>query len=99
LEDGSRPLRALETDPSANPGGWIAGEYCVPTPLCAGDRIEARVGFLQGVAADATFSLQVESGGQVVGLASRYDTTDGALQTMSADLSPTPARRCASLAG
>ena len=88
LEDGSRPPRALETDPNANPGGWIAGEYFAPIALRAGDRIEARVGFLQGVAADATFYLQADNGGPVINLTSLYHATNGALQSMSADLSP-----------
>jgi hypothetical protein len=88
LEDGSRPLRTLETDPNAGAGGWIVGEYYVPIALQAGDRIEARVGFLQGVAADATFSLQADNGGPPITLASLYHATNGTLQSMSADLSP-----------
>jgi hypothetical protein len=88
LEDGSRPLRTLETDPNAGAGGWIVGEYYVPIALQAGDRIEARVGFLQGVAADATFSLQADNGGPLITLTCLHHATNGTLQSMSADLSP-----------
>jgi hypothetical protein len=90
LEDGSQPSRALETDPNANPGGWVVGEYFVPIPLQAGDRIKARVGFLKGVAADATFSLQVDNGngGPVTTLAHLHHATNGPLEDLSADLSP-----------
>jgi hypothetical protein len=88
LEDGSQPLRALETAPNTGAGGWIVGEYYVPIALQAGDRIEARIGFLQGAAVDATFSLQADNGGPPITLASLYHATNGTLQAMSADLSP-----------
>jgi hypothetical protein len=88
LEDGSRPLQALETDPNASTGGWIVGEYFVPIALRAGDRIEAQVGFLQGVTADATFSLQADNGGPLITLTCLHHAANGALQSMSADLSP-----------
>ncbi len=88
LEDGSQPLRTLETDPNTGSGGWIVGEYYVPIALQAGDRIEARVGFLQGVATDATFSLQADNGGPLITLTCLHHATNGVLQTLSADLSP-----------
>jgi hypothetical protein len=88
LEDGSQPLRALETAPNIGAGGWIVGEYYVPIALQAGDRIEARIGFLQGAAVDATFSLQADNGGPPITLVSLYHATNGTLQAMSADLSP-----------
>jgi hypothetical protein len=88
LEDGSRPLRALETHPDAVPGGFISGVYTVPIALQTGDRFEARVGLLQGAAGDVTFSVSVEAGDQVVTLTGVHDTADGALKTLTADLSP-----------
>jgi len=50
LEDGSTWPKALETHPQWIDDGWIQGKYHLPSPIQAGDRFVAKVGFLNGAA-------------------------------------------------
>lgn len=51
LEDGSTWPKALETHPQWVNNGWIQGKYHLPSPIQAGDRFVAKVGFLKDAAA------------------------------------------------
>ncbi len=51
LEDGSTWPKALETHPQWVNDGWIQGKYHLPSPIQAGDRFVAKVGFLKNAAA------------------------------------------------
>lgn len=51
LEDGSTWPKALETHPQWIDDGWIQGKYHLPSPIQAGDRFVAKVGFLKDAAA------------------------------------------------
>jgi predicted RecA/RadA family phage recombinase len=51
LEDGSTWPKALETHPQWINDGWIQGKYHLPSPIQAGDRFVAKVGFLKNAAA------------------------------------------------
>ena len=58
LEDGVFWARSFETEPEWVDDGWITGLFLLPGPIQAGDRFEARVGFLMGAgAADVKFVL------------------------------------------
>jgi len=50
LEDGSTWPKALETHPQWIDDGWIQGKYHLPSPIQAGDRFVAKVGFLKDAA-------------------------------------------------
>jgi len=51
LEDGSTWPKALETHPQWVDDGWIQGKYHLPSPIQAGDRFAAKVGFLKNATA------------------------------------------------
>jgi len=51
LEDGSTWPKVLETHPQWINDGWIQGKYHLPSPIQAGDRFVAKVGFLKNAAA------------------------------------------------
>ena len=51
LENGSTWPKALETHPQWVNDGWIQGKYHLPSPIQAGDRFVAKVGFLKNAAA------------------------------------------------
>jgi len=59
LEDGSRPVRVLETFPPAKSNGRIEGSYdLMASSLKSGDRLVVRLGFLKGATSGlATFKV------------------------------------------
>lgn len=92
LEDGSGGTY-LETHPQWVANGFIEGTYTLPTPIIAGDRFKAKIGFIAVTkppsAGDATFVVSVVRGGAVATVATVHDTgKDGNMPVLNVDLTP-----------
>jgi hypothetical protein len=90
LEDDTQPARVLQTHPQWADEGYIVGEFTLLSPVQAGDRFKAQVGFLAGAGGEVEFVVEAlggTSGGitRVIGISDGGQ--DGALRTIDVDLS------------
>jgi hypothetical protein len=89
LEDGSRPVRVLETRPRAAPNGDISGQFGLPQPVLPGDRFRAQVGFLSGSVGSVRFVVAAGNAltsARILSIVAD-SAADGVLRTIDIDLS------------
>lgn len=88
LEDGTTPARVLLMKPPPVKDGRIMGAFILPEPIRKGDRLRAKVGFLEGKGGNAEF--RVATGAPGVSAFSpagvHDDGRDGVLRTIEADI-------------
>lgn len=86
LEDGSAQEHVLETHPRWRDGGWIRGEFHLPS-IAADDHLTARYGFIRPMGTPQTNGVLIRigcDGVQLTQVAKRYT---GRLDTLSVGLS------------
>jgi hypothetical protein len=93
VEGGAAPVKILETHPQFVDDGFISGRFPVYT-VVTGERFTAQIGFLAFPdgscgAGNAKFQLNyIEGSGPLTTLTTWTETCDGALNSVSVDLTP-----------
>ena len=89
LEDGETYSKVLETHPQWVDGGGMMGDYDITSPIPAGARLKAEVGFINGATGTdgVTFNVVFRDGTDLYYISYFTATYDGHLDSLDFDLS------------